>query len=262
MAAYTITPLDLGSCRREKSFFTYMTDVGTQIELAIISFLVTGGGRAILVDTGAPLPAQALPRHLPYSQTAAQTLPRQLAEHDLDPSEVDAVIYTHLHWDHAYNTEALTAARFFVSRRELEFARDPYPIQDWMYDAPSAGGTPDYLSVDFEFTDPDREVFDGIRVVPTPGHSPGHQSVVVSTSSGPVILAGDLAPLQENWDRQIPNGMLHNLEEHFVSFERLQRIGGRVIPSHDPRNLTLWDDPQLGGTSTATLHQNNTSAAT
>jgi N-acyl homoserine lactone hydrolase len=249
MTRYTITPLDLGSCWREKSFFTYMTGVGTQIELSIISFMISGGGRTILVDTGAPPPDQALARHLPYEQTPAQRLPQQLALHDLDPSDVDAVIYTHLHWDHAYNTAPLTSARFLVSQRELEFAKDPYPIQDWMYDAPSVGGSPEYLSVNFEFTDPDREIFDGIRVVPTPGHSPGHQSVVVSTASGPVILAGDLVPLNENWERQIPNGMLHSLEEHFASFERLKAVGGHVIPSHDPSNLRNRDGPPLGGTA-------------
>jgi N-acyl homoserine lactone hydrolase len=237
MTQYTITPLDLGSCWREKSFFTYMTGVGQQIELSIISFLITGGGRTILVDTGAPPPTEALERHVPYEQTPAQTLPHQLGLHGLHPSDVDAVIFTHLHWDHAYNTQPLSSARFFVSQRELEFAKDPYPIQDWMYDAPSAGGSPDYMSVDFEFTAPDREIFDGISTVPTPGHSPGHQSIVVATASGLAILAGDLAPLHENWDLQIPNGMLHSLQEHFESFERLKAVGGQVIPSHDPRNL-------------------------
>jgi N-acyl homoserine lactone hydrolase len=252
MTLYTITPLDLGSCWREKSFFTYMTDVGTQIELSIISFLIVGGGRTILVDTGAPPPEQALARHLPYEQTQTQTLPHQLGLCGLDPSDVDAVIYTHLHWDHAYNTKSLSKARFFVSERELEFAKDPYPIQDWMYDAPSAGGSPDYLSVDFEFTDPDQQIFKGIHVVPTPGHSPGHQSIVIETEAGRAILAGDLAPLHENWERQIPNGMLHSLAEHFASFEQLKAIGGHVIPSHDPRNLRSRDGP-LSATPTTRI---------
>jgi glyoxylase-like metal-dependent hydrolase (beta-lactamase superfamily II) len=240
---YTITPLDLGSVVREKSLFTYMHDFGTQIELRVISFLLRGDGRTVLVDTGGPPVEQALAGHLPYVQSADQALDHQLRAHEVDPAEVDAVIYTHLHWDHAYNTAGLRTARFFVSRRELEFARDPCPIQDWMYDARSVGGDPDYEHIDFEFTSPGEEVLPGIVAIPTPGHSPGHQSLVVPTAAGPFVLAGDLSPLQQNWERRIPNGMLHNLEEHFASFDRLAAVGGTVVASHDPRTLLAGQLP-------------------
>jgi glyoxylase-like metal-dependent hydrolase (beta-lactamase superfamily II) len=234
---YTITPLDLGGCTREKSFFTYMTDVGSPVDLKVVSFLLRGGGHTILIDTGGPPVADTLPRHLPYEQDSHQSLRSQLEAQQVDPAEVDAVIFTHLHWDHAYNTEILTGARFFVSERELAFAKDPCPIQDWMYDHPSVGGAPDYLQLEFEYTAPDRDVLPGVRAVPTPGHSPGHQSLLVQTAAGPVVVAGDIAPLQENWERRIPNGMLHNLEEHFASFRRLEALGAKVIASHDPRTL-------------------------
>jgi|tagenome__1003787_1003787.scaffolds.fasta_scaffold20952239_3 N-acyl homoserine lactone hydrolase len=234
---WTITPMDLGSVRREKSFFTYMTDVGTQADLAVISFLLRTPGRTVLVDTGGPPPDRTMPGHFPYEQAEHQRLTSQLEAHEVDPRDVGLVIYTHLHWDHAYNVRDLPAAQFVTTRRELEFAKDPCPIQDWMYDAPSTGGRPDYLDVDFTLAEPDEQILDGLRVVPTPGHSPGHQSVVVDTEDGRVVLAGDLSPLQENWDRQIPAGMLHNLEDHFRSFALLKAIGGRVVASHDPQVL-------------------------
>lgn len=240
---YTITPLDLGSVRREKSFFTYMTDVGAQIELKVISFLLQSDGLTVLVDTGGPLVDEAMPRHLPYEQSAGQTLGAQLRAHDVDPADVDAVVYTHLHWDHAYNTSILSSARFFVSRRELEFAREPCPIQDWMYDAPVVGGHPDFPALDFELSAPGEEMLPGIQAIPTPGHSPGHQSLAVATAAGTIVLAGDIAPLQENWERTIPNGMLHNLEEHFESFARLRALGATVVASHDPRTLAAGTFP-------------------
>ena len=244
-ARYTITPLDLGAVRREKSLFTYMTDFGTQIELRVISFLLQGDGRTVLVDTGGPPVAETMPNHLPYEQAPEQALGAQLRAHEVDPVDVDAVIYTHLHWDHAYNTSILTSARFFVSRRELEFARDPYPIQDAMYDAPGVGGRPDYEHLDFDFTAAGEEVLPGITAIATPGHSPGHQSLAVATAAGTYVLAGDLSPLQENWERRIPNGMLHSLEEHFASFERLAAVGGTVVASHDPRTLAAGALPSL-----------------
>jgi glyoxylase-like metal-dependent hydrolase (beta-lactamase superfamily II) len=244
-ATYTITPLDLGWVTREKSFFTYLTDVGTQIELRVISFLLRSASHTVLIDTGGPPPTETLSRHLPYEQSSDQRLARQLELHEVGPADVDAVIYTHLHWDHAYNAEVLPCAQFFVTRRELDFAKDPCPIQDWMYDAPKAGGTPPYMEIDFTFTDFDRELRPGIRAIPTPGHSPGHQSLAVQTSAGTAIVAGDLVPLQENWQRRIPNGMLHNLEEHFASFARLEAVGGVVIASHDPRTLARGPLPSV-----------------
>ncbi|WCB96496.1 hypothetical protein DSM104299_05255 [Baekduia alba] len=242
---YTITPLDLGSVRRQKCLFTYMTDIGTEIDLTVVSFLLRGNGQTILVDTGGPPVADTLPRHLPYEQRADQSLDAQLRANEVDPADVDAVIYTHLHWDHAYNTSILSSARFFVTRRELEFARDPYPIQDWMYDAVSVGGAPDFEQLDFAFTTAGEEVLPGITAIATPGHSPGHQSLAVETDGGRFVLAGDLSPLQENWERRIPNGMLHNLEEHFASFERVAAVGGTVVASHDPRTLAAGMLPAL-----------------
>jgi N-acyl homoserine lactone hydrolase len=240
---YTITPLDLGRATREKSFFTYMTDVGEPLELAIIAFLVRSSRHTILVDSGGSGVGETAPWHLPYSQSDEQTLTAQLECQGVDCGDVDAVIYTHLHWDHAYNSELLPRARFFVSERELEFAKDPCPIQDRLYDAPSTGWTAPYLGVDFEFTEPGRDILDGIGVVPTPGHSPGHQSVVVPTEQGTAIVAGDVVPLEENWARQLPNGMLHNLADHFESFARLKAIGGHVIASHDPRTVARGQYP-------------------
>jgi N-acyl homoserine lactone hydrolase len=244
-ARYTITPLDLGGVRRQKSLFTYMTDIGTEIDLAVVSFLLRGNGMTVLVDTGGPPVADALPRHLPYEQSPAQSLGAQLEANDVAPAGVDAVIYTHLHWDHAYNTSILSSARFYVTRRELEFARDPCPIQDWMYDARSVGGRPEFEHLDFDFTTAGEEVLPGIVAIPTPGHSPGHQSLAVATTAGTYVLAGDLCPLQENWERRIPNGMLHNLEEHFASFERLAAVGGTVVASHDPRMLAAGALPAV-----------------
>ena len=237
MTTYAITPLDLGRTRREKSFFTYMTDVGEAIDLAVVSFLVQGGGHTILVDTGGPPPSATAPWHQPYDQTPEQRLVTQLARHGLDPSDVDIVIFTHLHWDHCYNVEFFRRAHFFVRRRELEFAKNPCPIYERMYDVPSTGVSPPYLNLDFHFTTDDQEIVPGLRVVPTPGHSPGHQSVAVETAEGLCVIAGDLVPLYENWERRIPSGMLTDLEEWYESFARLQQLGGTLLASHDLRTL-------------------------
>jgi len=244
MGIYTITPMNLGRVTREKSFFTYMTDPGKKQELAVPSFLIRGGGYNILVDTGGPLPEATAPWHLPYEVNADETMPAQLARYGVKPEDIDLIIFTHLHWDHCYNVELFPRAHFFVTRRELEYAKDPLPRQEWMYDSPRSGVRPPYLDIDFHFTEDEQEIVPGIRVFLTPGHAPGHQSVAVETVAGRYILAGDIAPLYENWEKRIPSGMLMNLEECYKSFQRIEKMGGTVIPAHDPQ---LFSRAVVGG---------------
>ena len=88
------------------------------------------------------------------------------------PREVALVINTHLHFDHCGGNRLFSGIPIYVQRRELEAAREPdYTIREWVeFD----GAT--YVELDGE-----AEIVPGVRVLPTPGHTPGHQSVLVDT---------------------------------------------------------------------------------
>jgi N-acyl homoserine lactone hydrolase len=96
--------------------------------------------------------------------------------------EVVAVINTHLHFDHCGGNRRFAGTPTYVQRKELAAARAPDYLEEWVHFPGSS-----YVELDG-----DAELFDGVAVLFTPGHSPGHQAVVVETDAGPVVLAGDV----------------------------------------------------------------------
>jgi N-acyl homoserine lactone hydrolase len=132
----------------------------------------------VLVDTGItqlhPAVADMDPRLMPLN-----------TQPDFNLASIDLVINTHLHFDHCGGNHQFTGKPIYVQRRELDDARsqDNYTIREWV-DAPGV----QYVPVDGEL-----EVLPGVRLVPTPGHTPGSQVVVVETGGRPVVIAGDTA---------------------------------------------------------------------
>lgn len=107
-----------------------------------------------------------------------------LAEHDLSPADVKIVINTHLHWDHCGQNAVFPHAPFYVQRPELERARREETLtSDWF----------DFTGARFELVDGEAEIAPGVRVIPTPGHTVGHQSVVVEAPGGEQLFIGDAA---------------------------------------------------------------------
>jgi N-acyl homoserine lactone hydrolase len=100
----------------------------------------------------------------------------------IDDSAVSVVVNSHLHFDHCGGNHELAGVPIVVQRAELEAART---VPD--YTLPDAI---DFPGVAYDEIDGEAEVAQGVFVVPTPGHTPGHQSVVVRCRDGTVILAG------------------------------------------------------------------------
>jgi glyoxylase-like metal-dependent hydrolase (beta-lactamase superfamily II) len=80
----------------------------------------------------------------------------------------------------------------------------------------------------------DYEVYRGVRVVLTPGHTPGSQSVIVDTAGGRIGLAGDNMFFFENLEKNLPVGHLYSRASWFESMDRLRALTDRILPSHDP----------------------------
>jgi len=179
---------------------------------------------AILVDTGVGWPSDLVKEWKVVNRHAADAL----AEHDLSPADVRIVVNTHLHFDHCGQNAVFKHAPFYVQRAELERARREEKITtDWF----------DFAGARFELLDGDGEVADGVRVVATPGHTAGHQSVVVDTSDGGALMIGDAAYTSDiyrdrdeadltNWRGQYADrdawseslGRLHDMHPHAVHF--------------------------------------------
>ncbi|MGZ4333476.1 MAG: MBL fold metallo-hydrolase [Gaiellaceae bacterium] len=102
--------------------------------------------------------------------------------HDWQVPDVVAVVNTHLHFDHCGGNRRYAGTPTYVQAVELAAAVEPAYLEDWVRFPGSS-----YVELDG-----DAVLFDGVSVLFTPGHSPGHQAVVVETGEGTVVLGGDV----------------------------------------------------------------------
>jgi N-acyl homoserine lactone hydrolase len=99
------------------------------------------------------------------------------------PRDVVCVINTHLHFDHCGGNRLFAGTPIHVQRAEREAARaEGYTIPSWV----------EFEGATYVEHDGEAEIAPGVRVLPTPGHSAGHQSVLVDTDDGLVVIAGDV----------------------------------------------------------------------
>ncbi|MGO9558259.1 MAG: N-acyl homoserine lactonase family protein [Acidimicrobiales bacterium] len=110
------------------------------------------------------------------------TLDSALAGAGVHLGDVALVANCHLHFDHCGGNPELTGRTIFTQRIELETAcsTEHYTLP-WLIDAPG---------LSYEELDGEAEVLDGVLVIPTPGHTAGHQSVVVRRDDGTIVVAG------------------------------------------------------------------------
>jgi glyoxylase-like metal-dependent hydrolase (beta-lactamase superfamily II) len=210
--------------------------MGTQAEFPLLAWYIEGQGHRILVDTGAHDPAQG-ELNPPYMRKPGQDPVARLAVLGVRPEDIDILILTHLHWDHASNIHLFPKARVIVQREELRYAAAPLDPHRGVYQtipplSPGLGR--------FEVIDGDKEIAEGVSVHLLPGHTPGIQGVAVRISNAVYFLAGDNAPLVENWNAgekygapHWPHGIHVDLEAYFKSLRRMETLGDIIVPGHD-----------------------------
>jgi N-acyl homoserine lactone hydrolase len=179
---------------------------------------------AILVDTGVGWPTELVKEWGVVNRHAADAL----AEHDLSPADVRIVINSHLHFDHCGQNAVFKHAPFYIQRSELHRARRAETVAAQWFD---------FAGARFELLDGDAEIAAGVRVVATPGHTVGHQSVIVDTPDGGAVMIGDAAYTSTvyrdfddaglaTWDGQYDDRdawsdslhRLHGMQPHAVHF--------------------------------------------
>jgi glyoxylase-like metal-dependent hydrolase (beta-lactamase superfamily II) len=197
MSPPTVTPRCCGSLTMDASVLVEGR-TGT-VEAPSTVFLIEGA-RTVLVDTGFG-PVDLMSKlHPDYDchRTADQTLPAVLDDEGYTPADVDAIVLSHLDWDHCYNLAVFPEAEVYVSRRELAYAVDPDPNHADRYEATSSGREPPWLGVDPTPVDGETEICADVTVFPTPGHTVGHQSVAVEGDDGTTVVAADAVPTFDN----------------------------------------------------------------
>jgi N-acyl homoserine lactone hydrolase len=151
------------------------------LEWPVHGFVVTHPGGAVLVDTGVGGPQEWLDDWRVVNRSAADAL----AGLDMTPADIDLVINTHLHFDHCGQNAVFPHAPCYVQRAELARAeRESRELYDWF----------GFANARFELLDGDAEILPGLSVLATPGHTAGHQCVLVRIGDGAgELLIGDAA---------------------------------------------------------------------
>jgi glyoxylase-like metal-dependent hydrolase (beta-lactamase superfamily II) len=145
----------------------------------ISGFLIRHGGGLFLFDTGmSPIDEETRDRYHPRATPPDEAL----AALGVAPADIGAIANCHLHADHAGGNHAFPGIRVLVQEPELDAARQPdFTFPEYAFA---------YAGAELDVIDGEADVAPGLRLLPTPGHTPGHQSLLVETDAGRVLLAG------------------------------------------------------------------------
>lgn len=200
----------------------------------ILSFAIECADGIVVVDTG---PRVGHPVIDELYRPQVRTMIEALNQASLDERDVIAVINTHLHFDHCGQNDQLAQAPVWVTQTEIEAARaDFYTVPEWAHiDQQKLR-----LSADGE------EVADGIRLLHTPGHTPGHQSVIAQTENGLEVIVGQACySCTEFVDGSPAQDDMHGVEwmaEGQESVARLRSLKAeRAHFSHDRTVFGFYD---------------------
>jgi N-acyl homoserine lactone hydrolase len=230
----TLTRLDCGNgfndSRRFTDTFAY-TD--PKMPFTFSCYVIRHGDDIMVWDTG------FVPGSNPNAPKVSLT--DQLAQLKIRPEQVKYVGISHFHADHTSQLPSLPDATLLIGQKEWDALTAPKPMAGanvaafahWI----SGGGKVEPQAAD-------KDVFgDGtVMILRTPGHTPGHQSLLVRLKEkGPVILIGDVAHFQENYDSDGVPGFNYDRAETIASIERIKGIAknlnATVIIQHDPRDI-------------------------
>ncbi len=225
-------------------------DERNRIPLALGCLLIrTPKGRRVLVDTGLSSKYDANPKFLKtYAVDRSRTLRHDLAALGVSPDDIDLVVNTHLHFDHAGGDTEIDSAGKVV----LQFPKARYVIQKEEWEdaqAPHERNRASYLPENFEPLDDFKalelvsgefEIEPGLKVLRSGGHTRGHQCVMIESEGRKAVYFGDLIPTMSHVPLPYIMGYdlypVHTLEAKRGLLERALKENWLLLFQHDPRH--------------------------
>jgi N-acyl homoserine lactone hydrolase len=220
------------SLANDESVWTPGENVGRSIEFSSTCWLIKRGNEWLLWDTGVPQSAlnnpdgwSTLPKLIVYHLD--KTITDQLAAIGLKIDDITYVAISHTHGDHIGNAVLFPNSTILMQRAEYEWIHSPDGPNDnvnqLMALARKLLGTPKNIKL----LDGDTDVFgDGsVTLFSTPGHTPGHQSLLVHLkNSGFIILSGDVVHLQENFEKNTVPSLNTDKAASIASMDRVRQM--------------------------------------
>ena len=241
--------LDGGTLKTYMQFIRMNEGMGEPYEIPVPYFLITHPRGNVLFDGGNALEAardaishwgeEVVAIYEPV-MSEEDFVVNRVQELDIDPASVRYVVQSHLHLDHSGAIGQFPNAEYVVQRRELEYAYAAHWFQ-----------APAYIRADFDRDvnwlflygehDDNYDLFgDGtIKTLFTPGHSPGHTSLVVTLEeSGPMMLTADACYEMDHYNNLTLPGLLHSASDVADSVQKIRRtvdaLDATVVTGHDP----------------------------
>ncbi len=225
--------LDCGHAHaQDQSRWSPGVNVGVPIDLSDNCYLLRHGADWLLWDTGIADKVAAMPDGLPSFNGAVvwrrpKTLEAQLAALGVKPADLKYVAISHTHADHVGNVELFPTVTVLIQKAEY----------DWAFAQPTPPFAATHPVIKLEG---DKDVFgDGaVTVISTPGHTPGHESLLLHLAkTGWIVLSGDVAHFKSNWDNRRVPGFNFSKEQSIASMQRvadlLEKYHGQLWINHD-----------------------------
>jgi N-acyl homoserine lactone hydrolase len=180
---------------------------------------------------------------------ATQNLPLLLRNEGVDPADVNYVLLTHLHYDHASNVRLFPNARFVVSRTGWHLTLDP-PVPELTPDVAFPRDVIGYLAGEARdrlllAEDDSPSILPGIGAFHLGGHTVCSQAITVQTKRGTAIFPGDVVFYYENLEKNHPVGLAVNIVDCYKAMAKIRKFHGFLVPPHDPRLLELYPDGMI-----------------
>jgi glyoxylase-like metal-dependent hydrolase (beta-lactamase superfamily II) len=245
MTDMKLYPIGVGQVTLDKSSLTAGRGMGTRVKVPVCVYLIKHPKGNILCDTGmhkriATDPVaqwgEAKVKLLTPDVKPDEDVVSQLDRLGLSPDDIRFVINTHLHLDHSGCNQHFPKSTFLVQKDELRTAFWPEIFQRGSY----------YRSdfdhpLKYEDLNGDYDVYgDGtVQIFRTPGHTQGHQSILVNLpQDGMFVITGDCCYLAENVDEVVPPGISWNAEEAVKSIRKVRHLrdmkNAFLLTGHDP----------------------------
>ena len=215
-------------------------NVGKPVDFADNCYLIKHATDWMVWDTGLTDAIFSTPSSDPNAWKRTKSLAGELDKVGVKPSDVKYVAVSHTHPDHIGNVELFPQALLLVQKAE--------------YDWPDQDGKPRFLpSHPVKTLEGDYDVFgDGsVTIISTPGHTPGHQSLLVKLpQTGAVLLSGDAVHLKDNWDAKRVPAINVDKDKSSASMQRMaglmEQNKAQLWINHDkPQSLTMKRPPDF-----------------
>ncbi len=247
---------EAGVLKSKKHFFTLNQGVGEAFDVPVPFLLIDHPQGKVLFDTGNALETvhekdahwgDILAAYDPV-MSEDQFCANAIKKVGVQPEDITHVILSHLHLDHAGGVGCFPNAQYIVQRDELHFAYVPDPYMKGAYIRKDFDKDVDWHILEGWDTDGFDLFGDGaITIYFTPGHTPGHQSILVNLpQSGPMFFAADACYTKENLENGTLPGLMWNAAETVKSVNRMYNMqrnhGVKIVVGHDPES---WKDIRL-----------------